>query len=102
MFETLSKEDIKSYLKYISILVYCFSETKFKVYIPKVFFQMFLVDVLQKDLRNETKLNKVFEFIFYFSSIIKNKEFSEKIFEFFFGLSLNNEYSIKPESKIKR
>jgi len=62
---------------------------------------MFLVDVLQKDLRNETKLHKVFEFIFYLSSIIKNKEFSEKIFEFFFGLSLNNEYSIKPESKLK-
>lgn len=62
---------------------------------------MFLVDILQKDIRNETKLNKVFEFIFYLGSIIKNKEISEKIFEFFFGLSLNNEFSIKPESKLK-
>lgn len=53
---------------------------------------------MQKDLLNNTKPLKLFEFIYYLTSIIKNKEISEKIFEFFFGLSINNESLIKMES----
>ena len=53
---------------------------------------------MQKDLLTNTKPLKLFEFIYYLTSIIKNKEISEKIFEFFFGLSINNESLIKMES----
>ena len=91
MFENLIKDDIKSYLKFISILVYCFSELKFTLFITKILFESFLIECLQKDILNETKLLKNFEFIYYLTSIIKNKEISEKIFEFFFGLSIKNE-----------
>ena len=57
-----------------------------------------MIECLQKDLLNNTKPLKLFEFIFYLTSIIKNKVISEKIFEFFFGLSINNESLIKMES----
>ena len=90
--------DLKSFLKFISIIIYCFSENKFKIFITKIFFQSFLIECMQKDLLNNTKPLKLFEFIYYLTSIIKNKEISEKIFEFFFGLSINNESLIKMES----
>ena len=96
MLENLINDDIKSYLKFISIIVYCFSDIKFKLFITKIFFQNFLIQSLQKDILNETNVIKVFEFIFYITSIIKNKEISDKIFEFFFGIS-NNESLIYVE-----
>lgn len=109
--EKLNKDDLISYLKYLSLIIHCFSETKLKNFISNLIFNKFFIEFIQKDVinfnlmlggsENNTKVNKVFEFLYFFTSHIKNKETNEIFFYFVFGFNsdINDNTANEPSEK---
>jgi hypothetical protein len=96
-YNNLIKTDIISYLKFFSMILYCFSESPLKTFTSNTLFNKFFLEHCQKDILNlninymsfseNAKILKVLEFFYFFTKYMKNKEIGEIFFYFIFGFS---------------
>ncbi len=81
-------EDTISFLKLFNIFLFKFKvciDPKAMNYIKIMFFNKFLIEIIQEDLINCIKLKALFGFLIDFTNQVDDKDFSDLLFKFLFG-----------------
>ena len=100
----ITTDDNISYLQFLNILSFCFSEYELKNYLMDLLFNNFFCQYileeiinLSNDISYQARSTLLIEYIFFLSKYIKNSDINELFFYFLFGYNLDQKNSIEEE-----
>ena len=100
----ITTDDNISYLQFLNILSFCFSEYELKNYLMDLLFNNFFCQYmleeiinLSNDISYHARSTLLIEYIFFLSKYIKNSDINELFFYFLFGYNLDQKNCIEEE-----